>query len=161
MNLTSASTFKCIQRGLPSVFASFCHAFRTFQLIPGRFHGFCSSLTTVLKQILLGVHLYCRHWFSMCGCNPNGFCTCQQLSMHSKRFAQRFRAILPRFHDIPADTKQCDIRFEANSSRFSPLLQALVQHARVQSRWILHLPSSLNVFKRVYPAFSPHFETFS
>ena len=154
MNLTSASNFKCIQRGLPSVFATFCHAFMTFQLIPSRFHGLYSSLTSVLRQIPVGAHLWCRRFFSILGYNPSGFCTCQQLWMYPERFTQRFCDILSRFHDIPADSRQIswvlqqfDHRFEANSSRFSPLVQALLQHFWVQFQCLWHRPAILNALQ--------------
>ena len=75
--------------------------------------------------------------------------------MYPERFTERFRVILPRFHDIPADSRQLswvlqqfDICFEANSSRFSSLVQALGHHLREQSQWILHLPAILNAFRR-------------
>ena len=96
------------------------------------------------------------------------FALASNFLMHPERFAQRFRDVLPRFHDIPANPRQIswivqqfDIRFEANSSRFSPLVQALLQHFRVESQWILHLPATLNVSREVYPAFLRHFVTLS
>ena len=171
MNLTSASNFKCIQRGLPSVFATFCHAFMTFQLIPSRFHGLYSSLTSVLRQIPVGAHLWCRRFFSILGYNPSGFCTCQQLWMYPERFTQRFCDILSRFHDIPADSRQLswvlqqfDHRFETNSSRLSPLVQALLQHFWVQFQCLWHRPAILNALQRrlpsVFTTFCHAFRTF-
>ena len=85
-----------------------------------------------------------------------------------RRFTHRFRHILKRFQDIPADSRQIsgilrqfDHRFEANSSRFSPLVQALLQHFWVQFQCVWHRQAILNAFQTVYPAFSPHFETLS
>ena len=42
-------------------------------------------------------------------------------------------------------------------SRCSPLLQALVQHVRAQTKWFLHWPATLNAFKMGYPIFSWYF----